>query len=233
MFFHYVVGTFRQLCFFNRACKREVVNDPHLHCLDKYHFGCNKLNRIFITHLHGDHIYGLPSVILGISFEKNPELLREEPIYLYGPAGLGRFVSTCFSICDSRISCHLDITELCTTNQLCSDISPNDVNHDRITVRPLYPNEQGEWECLSEGFGRVVAGELSHNVTTFGYSYFESDQPGNVNANNLMPLLNRNRREIERAGNSIYDILKRFKVREFNLLHVGRRADHSSGPNST
>lgn len=80
-------------------------------------------------------------------------------------------------------------------------------------MRALYPNDRFEWKCVSEDFGSVVAGNVSHNITTFGYSYFEKDQPGNVNADIVMPLLQRNKIEIEKAGSTIYDVLKRFKVR--------------------
>ena len=75
-----------------------------------------KINHIFISHLHGDHIYGLPSVVLGISFDQSPD----GPISLYGPPGLGEYLSTSFRVCESKIACDLNIFELCFPNQSCS-----------------------------------------------------------------------------------------------------------------
>lgn len=44
----------------------------------------NKLEAIFITHLHGDHVYGLPGLISTLGF-----LERTAPLTLVGPEGIG------------------------------------------------------------------------------------------------------------------------------------------------
>lgn len=128
---------------------------------------------------------------------------------------MGNYISSCFDVCESHIQCNLDITELCLPDQPCSTLPASGINRDRITVRALYPNDKFEWKCVSEDFGSVLAGIVSHPVTTFGYSYFEKDQPGNVNADVVVPLLQRNKIEIEKSGKTIYDVLKRFKVSWF------------------
>ena len=47
-----------------------------------------KFHRIFITHLHGDHIFGLPGLISTLNLNQ-----RETPLTLYGPRGLKRYVN--------------------------------------------------------------------------------------------------------------------------------------------
>lgn len=42
-----------------------------------------KINKVFVTHLHGDHIFGLPGFLSSRSF-----LGGNEPLTIYGPAGL-------------------------------------------------------------------------------------------------------------------------------------------------
>ncbi|MFT7618057.1 MAG: ribonuclease Z [Planctomycetota bacterium] len=46
-----------------------------------------RLNTILITHLHGDHYYGLPGLLSSLSLNQ-----RETPITIFGPAGLRRYV---------------------------------------------------------------------------------------------------------------------------------------------
>ena len=53
---------------------------------------------------------------------------------------------------------------------------------------------------------------LSHNITTFGFSYQEKDQPGNLNASLVLPLLKRNEVGLQQMGLSIYEVIQRFKV---------------------
>ena len=92
-------------------------------------------------------------------------------------------------------------------------LSPSDLNASFIRPHALYPNEKGQWECVNESFSKVYAGTLSHTITTFGYSYFEANQPGNIHPDALMPLLKRNESALKEKGMNIYDVLKRFKVR--------------------
>lgn len=50
-------------------------------------FAPKKLTRLFLTHLHSDHVVGLPSIILF------PWIFgKEEPLEVYGPVGTGKLV---------------------------------------------------------------------------------------------------------------------------------------------
>ena len=44
-----------------------------------------KIDKIFISHLHGDHILGLPGLIQSMGFRG-----RVEPLHIYGPAGINQ-----------------------------------------------------------------------------------------------------------------------------------------------
>ena len=213
------------MCIFNRMENRMIINRQEEISRLSFYFGCNKLNRLFITHLHGDHIFGLPSVILGISFEKDRKESQSTPIFLYGPAGIAEYLSTAFRVCNSKITCSLKICELCLPNQPCSSmkfsvfllihiaILPSDINYNRLSVQPIYPDGNGVWTCFDEEFGAVKASTISHNITTFGYSYKEKDQPGNLHADRVIPLLRQNEVALrQQQGLGIYDVVKRFKV---------------------
>jgi ribonuclease Z len=48
-----------------------------------------KLSRIFITHMHGDHVIGIMGLLMTMELSR-----RERPIELYGPRALGDYVMT-------------------------------------------------------------------------------------------------------------------------------------------
>src|SRR6185436_2044851 len=47
------------------------------------------IEAIFITHLHGDHLFGLPGLLSSMSLNA-----RERPLALYGPAGIAAFMQS-------------------------------------------------------------------------------------------------------------------------------------------
>ena len=66
-----------------------------------------KINKIFITHLHGDHIFGLPGFLSSRSFQGG-----EDPLYLYGPPGTQLFVETSLKVSKSHLAYPLYIEEI-------------------------------------------------------------------------------------------------------------------------
>jgi len=66
-----------------------------------------KLEKIFITHLHGDHIFGLPGLLTSRSMAG-----IADPITLYGPKGIKAFVETALSLSGSWTTYPLEIVEI-------------------------------------------------------------------------------------------------------------------------
>lgn len=67
----------------------------------------SKLEKIFITHLHGDHIYGLPGLLASRSFQED-----ESPVTIYGPKGVRSFVETALSVSGAHLRFPLHIEEI-------------------------------------------------------------------------------------------------------------------------
>lgn len=57
----------------------------------------SKINHIFISHLHGDHCFGLPGLIASFRL-----LGRETPLHVYGPKGIKKMLETIFSITETH-----------------------------------------------------------------------------------------------------------------------------------
>lgn len=66
----------------------------------------SKLEKIFITHLHGDHLFGLPGLLSSRAYQGG-----DSPLDLYGPKGLKLFVETALGISESRVNYELRIHE--------------------------------------------------------------------------------------------------------------------------
>ncbi len=55
--------------------------------LRTYGVRISRIQHIFISHLHGDHVYGLPGLLTSYQL-----MGRTEPVFLYGPAELEEFI---------------------------------------------------------------------------------------------------------------------------------------------
>lgn len=66
-----------------------------------------KISKIFITHLHGDHIFGLPGLLSSRSF-----LDGKDDLTIYGPKGIQEFVETSIRISESHLTYKIDFIEL-------------------------------------------------------------------------------------------------------------------------
>lgn len=66
----------------------------------------SRLEKIFITHMHGDHIFGLPGLLSSRSSQEG-----SPPLTVYGPQGLKQFLEVTLGATQSRITFELDVIE--------------------------------------------------------------------------------------------------------------------------
>ncbi len=105
--------------------------------------GFRKTRHVLVSHLHGDHVLGLPGLLQSMSL-----LGREEPLHIYGPSGLARFIQ-------------------CTSDTLGPPTFP-------VFVEEL----GGGGVVVEEADYRVVALEAKHTVESFCYRVEEAPRPG-------------------------------------------------------
>ena len=67
--------------------------------LKKLNLKWKKISRIFISHMHADHVTGLPGLLMLSS-----QVDREEPLHIYGPARLEQFIEANRRILDMYIN---------------------------------------------------------------------------------------------------------------------------------
>lgn len=110
-----------------------------------------KVTKIFITHLHGDHIFGLPGFLSSRSFQGG-----NEPLTIYGPVGIKKFVITALQVSESRLSYPLKFVEIDHSQELFND----------------------------RGF-KVTTMSLDHKIACYGYRIEEADHPGKLQVDKL------------------------------------------------
>lgn len=67
----------------------------------------SKIRAVFISHLHGDHFFGLPGLISSMHL-----MGRKEKLLLIGPKGLKQIMQLIFQLSETTLRFQLDITEL-------------------------------------------------------------------------------------------------------------------------
>ncbi|WP_311403714.1 ribonuclease Z [Limosilactobacillus vaginalis] len=110
-----------------------------------------KVTKIFITHLHGDHIFGLPGFLSSRSFQGG-----NEPLTIYGPVGIKKFVMTALQVSESRLSYPLKFVEIDCSQELFNE----------------------------RGF-KVTTMSLDHKIACYGYRIEEADHPGELQVDKL------------------------------------------------
>ena len=79
--------------------------------LRKYKHKFNKIKHIFISHLHGDHFYGLVGYLSTLRL-----IGREKEVYIYAPVGLKEIMELQFKITKTDINYPLFFHELSSPN---------------------------------------------------------------------------------------------------------------------
>jgi ribonuclease Z len=67
----------------------------------------SRIERILLTHLHGDHCYGLPGLLAYLAING-----RTEPVRLSGPRGLGEWLRATLKLTAAQLAYELQIDEL-------------------------------------------------------------------------------------------------------------------------
>ena len=114
-----------------------------------------KISKIFITHLHGDHIFGLPGFLASRSFQSNDE---QTDITIYGPQGIKSFVLTSLKVSGTRLPYRIHFQEF-----------------DEKSLGLIFENDKFS----------VYADKLDHTTFCVGFRVMQKDLEGTLDADKL------------------------------------------------
>ncbi|CAH1405960.1 unnamed protein product [Nezara viridula] len=153
-----------------------------------------KVKKIFITHLHGDHLFGLPGFMCAIGcFERADEFVLE----LYGPLGLRRYVRESLNLSRSPLNYKYVVHELIPLDwQYPEDIKDWKINEegDNVLLHPQeivgrqITNSENIWTLFQDNHATVNAGALVHRIPSFGFSLQQNPISGSLKADLLLKM---------------------------------------------
>ncbi|KAJ3077360.1 hypothetical protein HDU98_000010 [Podochytrium sp. JEL0797] len=176
-----------------------------------------KISRILLTHLHGDHCFGLPGLLCTAGAVVRLDQADQPPpapIHVYGPKGTKAYVRNVLLHSMSRIGRGLVLHELLlptdgeTSNATIEphiDESPGtDFHAINIDLNASNECETGWYWTIVEGTDSadsksgaakltIHAAPIKHTVPTVGYLFTEPPIPGKLRADLATPILLKNK----------------------------------------
>ncbi|RIA81202.1 beta-lactamase-like protein [Glomus cerebriforme] len=173
------------------------VGEATQHQLNKFkNIKWGKIDKIFITHMHGDHVFGLPPLLCTLSNNLNEDLARR-PIEIYGPSGLRKFVYNSLSLTHSHLKRGYIVHELLFPDDPIDSgnpFEPNEFEQSGENIQmTIDQNNNRSWKIIDEEDYIVSAAPIEHSIPCLGYVINENPIPGNINIELVKPILMRNK----------------------------------------
>jgi len=208
--------------------------------LQKSRVRASKITKIFITHSHGDHSFGLPGVLclIGQATQEERqaagnEASKEEaqPIDIYGPEGIRDFIRATIQLSYSRVCASFRVHELKNVPYLhgrfvrfappVPNVKTRFEAHygEQEGGRSIYPDENGHYHLFEEGELTVKAAPMQHTVPCVGFVVSEANRVGRLKVEEIQPIIEKHKTALAtkyglRDANKIYGVLKQIKSGE-------------------
>ena len=155
-----------------------------------HRFRPSRTNLILVTHLHGDHSFGLPGLVVYLD---NAATEKAPPLHIVGPVGVAAFLRTALILSRTELKRGYRVTELATPAPtgggayegaaLCTTAPPVLHPDERAVSEVLAPNDDGMFALELLTGCSLTAAPLAHgSIACVGYRFQEADAPGSIDA---------------------------------------------------
>jgi len=152
----------------------------------------SSVNRIYISHLHGDHFYGLPGFMCSLCNGPSYRAL-ENPVEIVGPPGLRNVLRGILKASMVQLSYRYVVHELHHQQVAGDEVG---LHPQEFAGKNILSDEAGIWRNIPSSNldctnFTVHAATLRHSATLdcFGYVIEERDYPGKLDVEKVLPLL--------------------------------------------
>ena len=191
-------------------------------------FRPSRTNLILVTHLHGDHSFGLPGLVVYLD---NAATEKAPPLHIVGPVGVAAFLRTALILSRTELKRGYRVTELATPAPtgggayegaaLCTTAPPVLHPDERAVSEVLALNDDGMFALELLTGCSLTAAPLAHgSIACVGYRFQEADAPGSIDAQRAAA-------EAERAGDDARRICRALRECSLNGAERLRLADGS------
>jgi ribonuclease Z len=168
-----------------------------------------KIDKIFVTHAHGDHCFGLPGMLCLIARGRDRSA---PPLEIYGPVGLRAFVRIAISFTGTRMVPEYVVHELHGIPHLHPHTraappppplaaAQRPTRHGEVAGGgDVRPGPDGTWALLDTGEVSVRAAPVTHTVPCVGFVVEEAGRGGRLLIDRVMPRLEANRAALREQG---------------------------------
>ncbi|KAF8640090.1 hypothetical protein AX17_001328 [Amanita inopinata Kibby_2008] len=176
------------------------------HQIQKSAVKMGKVRKIFLTHMHGDHVFGLVPFLSShlngagglISGQSDPRTgvdVGQQPIEIYGPLGTRAYVRAGMTYTHTLLDAPYVIHELRTPSD------PQDGDETNLPLRSAesphgrnITQTDGVWKDIyTNDSVTISAAPILHSIPCIGYVVTEAPIPGKMDPKQFIPHITRNK----------------------------------------
>lgn len=176
----------------------------------------SKIRRIFLTHNHGDHVFGLPGMLcfLGAAtLDERGKLQSEgeqaEPIDIYGPEGIRDMIRAVMQTTHSRVTMPYRVHELKNVPHLHGKYSRpvrlpgistsfTTMFGERSGGTDIHPDQNGVYHLVDTSELTVKAAAIQHSIPCVGFVIKEKDPVPTLDVDKVAALVEANKEELQK-----------------------------------